>query len=303
MNWKKTFIALTFIATLFTQVSHAGIINVLWLTGNDSYNDSIAQLGTGGSDDASTYDPLGDGSNSWNIDFWDTGLPDFSNYNALVIGSTCYGNATDSCSGSNGFFGLDIFADLILEYNSEIAAARGDRTFVSGQDADWHYTRQNNQGARDFLINAVNWAASGTGLGIVALADGHVTGNNSGWINADESFLKDELGGARQIQDSETVVIPTDSESFPINEGLTSARLSNWGTSSHTYFTKSELDTNEWKSINDFAVLDGDNSVTLVTASEAGGGTTGPKPIPEPSVFILLSIAMCGFARKRLNSK
>ncbi|NMP30219.1 PEP-CTERM sorting domain-containing protein [Thalassotalea sp. M1531] len=291
MKLISKFILVTLLLTTFS--SKAGIIDVLWLSGNTNYNDYIATMAAGGANDAANYDPLLDGSNSWNIDFWANGAaaPDLTTYDALVIGSTCYGASLHSCSGSNGFFGLDIYADNILNNKAAIESARGSRTFVSGQDADWHMTRSNNMDAMAFLINAVNWAASGTGLGIVALADGHQISPGNGWINDNNSFLKDEIGGARLTGDSESVVIPTDSEDFPINEGLTSAKLSNWGVSSHTYFDKSLLDASKWKAINDYSVLDGPNAVTIVTASEASG-STDPNDIPEPQTLVLFALSL-----------
>ena len=105
------------------------------------------------------------------------------------------------------------------------------------------------------------------------------------------SVLKDEIGGARLTGDSESVVIPTDSEDFPINEGLTSAKLSNWGVASHTYFDKSLLDASKWKAINDYSVLDGPNAVTIVTASEASG-STDPNDIPEPQTLVLFALSL-----------
>jgi hypothetical protein len=66
--------------------------------------------------------------------------------------------------------------------------------------------------------------------------------------------------------------------------------LSNWTTSSHTYFEKNSLDSNEWLSINDFGVLGGENSVTIVTASTADGDTDGgnddPVDTPPDSVSV-----------------
>lgn len=305
MKFTKYLVAV--LAVLTFNSANAAVIDVLWLSGNTNYNNSISTLAAGGTNDAANYDPLGDGSNSWNISFWTNGaaVPDLSIFDALVIGSTCYGALNDSCSGNNGFFGLDIYADNILNNKSAIESARGSRTFVSGQDADWHFTRDGSStdraDSRAFLVNAVNWAASGTGLGIVALADGHRVSPGNGWINDDDSFLKDEIGGARATGDSESVLIPTDSESFPINEGLTSTKLSGWGTSSHTYFDKNSLDTSKWKAINDYGVLGGPNAVTIVTASEAGGGTGGPQDIPEPGSILLLALSLVLFKRHNLR--
>ena len=157
--------------------ANAAPISVLWLSGDATYNAAVGELGAGGSRDAVTYDPDGNGSNSWSIDFWGSGTPTFSNYDALVIGSICEPDCATDFDGGGGFFGNGVQPDLVLSNKSEISAARGDRVFVSGQDADWHFWKDSSltdrEDARAFLINAVNWAASGSGLGIVALADGY----------------------------------------------------------------------------------------------------------------------------------
>ena len=44
---------------------------------------------------------------------------------------------------------------------------------VTGQDADWHYINcpgpRNFDGPQGFLLDAINWAGSGTGMGAVFL--------------------------------------------------------------------------------------------------------------------------------------
>lgn len=282
-------IAVSSFAIFSTQAS-ASIIDVLWASGTNNYNQQITSLGAGGSSDASTYDPDGDGSLSWNIDFWSSGSIDFSLYDVLVIGSTCYGGLNSSCNSSTGFFNLGVLPqNNVLTAKTEIEEARGTRTFVSGQDADWHFINGGSTvsaNARAFLVNAVNWAASGSGLGIVALTDGYFSSPGNGWIADTNSFLANELGNARNIGNSESVIIPDSSEAFPVNEGLTTASLSNWGTSSHTYFAKDQLDNSEWLSINDFGVLGGDNAVTIVTSSTADGDTDGGNDDDTPVVTV-----------------
>ena len=307
MTLRKLLFILAFLPTIFAGAANASLINVLWVSGTTTYNTNISALGDGQAQDVSTYDPDSNGSLSWDIDFWSAGSVTFSDYDVLVIGSSCFGGTGSNCNNTSGFFGLGVLPqNNVLLFENEISTARGNRTFVSGQDADWHFMNDaaDSADARAFLINAVNWAASGTGLGIVALTDGHTSGGagNIGWLSHDDSFLSSELSGARNAGDSETVIIPASSASFPINEGLTSASLSNWGTSSHTFFEKSELDSNEWLSINDYAVLDGDNAVTIVTASQASGGTTGSNDIPEPASLAILSLGvMLLLARRQLH--
>ena len=290
----------TLMALSLVPAANAAVIDILWLGGTTTYNNNISQLGAGGTRDAATYDPDLDGSNSWNIDFWSAGTPDFSAYDALVIGSTC----TPACGGTNGFFSLGVQPDLVLAHKTELDAARGDRTFVSGQDADWHYQNDSSpdrDDARAFLINAVNWAASGNDLGIVALADSYITSGNNGWLTNANSFLAADINNSRTTKQEESVLIPGAAEAaFPINEGLTSDKLSNWGTSSHTAFAKAALDPLIWRSINDSG-SDSLLAVTIVSAETAGGGTT--PTIPEPGTLLLLLFGAGGlmFRRRRVR--
>lgn len=263
----------------FTAVGFAAPINVLWYGVDDAYNAGMQQLAT----QASAYDPAGDGSLEWNLSFWNEGdiLPDFENYDVFVIGS-----------GGSGFFS-SFDKSRLLSASSDISDARGSRTFLSGQDADWHVINGSNPQADGFLINAVNWAASGSGLGIVSLTDGW-EGDGGNWWLDDNSFLRDELiGNVRYFQD-EGVIIPDSTSDFPVNEGLTTAGLSNWSVSSHSGFLKNGMPG--YLSIND-AGSNSDYSVTVVTADHAGGGTDGgddPVSVPEPSTLIFLGSSFLG---------
>jgi len=259
------------------------VIDVLWYGQTPTYNQHISNLASA----ASNYDPWGDGALDWNLTFWnpDDPTPDFSQYDTLVIGNA---------------FSSNFNVSRLLNSKEEIEAARGSRTFLSGQDADLHYIR--NLGSRPdgpfgFLVNAVNWAGSGTDLGIVSLPDGH-RGTGSRWWLHENSFLKDELEGNLSYFTEEWVVIPTETSDFPVNEGLTTAGLSNWQQSSHLGFNK---DIPGYLSINDAGSYPG-WAVTIVTASEASGGTGGSQKVPEPTTTIALfgfgSIAL-KFLRKR----
>lgn len=271
------------------NVASASSIDVLWTSGSAGYNSSIAALGAGQSDDAVSYDPNGDGSLSWNITFWNAGdTIDFTSYDVLVAGSS--------------FDSID-FAGTVLSSKSDIEAARGSRTFLSGQDADFHYRfgLNNDNGPRGFLINAVNWAASGTDLGIVSMNDGWA-GTGSTWWLDDDSFLKSELDGFAEYFQDESVFLGVGQEGFPVNEGLTSAGLSNWGTSSHAGFS---VGIPGYTAIN----FEGSNSsgrpITIVTQGFAGGGTDGGDdtmvtvPLPATGWMLLAGLGALGVMRRR----
>ena len=83
--------------------------------------------------------------------------------------------------------------DAGLNDKAAISAARGDRTIISGTDADFHSIRGDTglcvpfngcsywDGARGYLVNIVNWAASGNRLGVVALLDGEFLSVDQRW--------------------------------------------------------------------------------------------------------------------------
>ena len=273
-----SFICSMAIALLTANAANAASLKVLWYGQTDAYNAKISEI----ANKAPTFDPQGDGSLDWDLTIWNPQdpAPEFSDYDVLAIGT-----------GSQfQMFNFDITG--ILNNKEAISAARGNRTFLSGQDADHHYNynvgpRPN--GPLGFLINAVNWAGSGQGMGIVALTDGHGGVNpppslrQRWWLN-ENSFLKDELEGYVSYFLEDSVVIPTATSDFPVNEGLTTADLSNWSTSAHAAFDKN---IPGYLSINDAGSHPG-YSVTIVTASEADGSTLGPEPekVPEPSSIL-----------------
>ena len=265
---------------MVSSVATAANIDVLWYGGSSSYNTSMATFAAG----AGAFDPAGDGSNTWNVTFWNAGdgTPVFGNYDVLVVGSPDSGFST----------GMD--PARLLAAKTGIEAARGSRTFLSGQDADWHVI-SGLAAAKAFTYDAVNWAATGTGLGIVSMTDGWAGSGSQWWLDTN-SFLRSELSGYVSYFQEESVVIPASSAGYPVNEGVTTASLSNWGTSSHAGFDKS---IPGYLSINDAGSKPG-FAVTILTASSAGGGTGGgdepPTGVPEPGTMMLLASGLIGLA-------
>ena len=291
-------------STLFAATySQAATIDVLWLgSSNEDYETAIQGL----ADTAGSVGP-----NTWNMTFWadDTGgetvpVPDFGAYDVFVVGSTYQVSGTISrgrntirgnYTAADNYYGIGVDAQRVVDNSDAIEAERGERTFLSGQDADWHYL--NNQvgrgydGPEGFMINAVNWAASGAGLGIVSMTDRIARGE--GWWTAEGSFLADELGDNVFVASDDSVFIGDGQDSFPINTDLTDAGLSTWGTSSHAGFN--EIDG--YTRIN----FENDNSqgfgITIVTSGQEDGGIggppdSGPPPIPLPAAAWMLILAL-----------
>jgi hypothetical protein len=273
-----------FAALAAAALAQAASINVLWYGQSAAYNTTMTTLAAG----AGTYDPASNGSLDWNLTIWNSSdpTPDFSAYNVLVI-------------GSSQAFTMGFDASRLLAAKTSIEAARGTRTLLSGQDADYHYwfgPGAVDNGPRGFLINAVNWAGSGSGLGIVSLPDGF-SGSGSEWWNNPSSFLAAELAGAAAYFQEDDVVIPVSTAGFPVNEGLTTAGLSDWRIASHAGF--SSMPTG-YISINDAGNRPG-SFVTILTESEASGCTTGcgGGTVSTPATPVLLVTALAGLALVR----
>lgn len=227
-----------------SSLVQATSIDVLWYTYADpsseyvSFYSSLAGSGPGS---AGSY-PESSGL-TWNLSFFgpSSAPPSFGTYDVLVIAS---GEAFRT-GAPGGPLATPNYSG-ILDNRSAIEAARGIRSFISGADADFHAVRGdsglcpgagcgNFDGARGYVINAVNWAATGAGLGIVSFYHGEFPG--SFWWNDASSFLRAELQGNWVALRENAVVIPPSAASFPFNEGLTSAGLSGWTWSFHGRFS------------------------------------------------------------------
>lgn len=194
----------------------------------------------------------------WNLTYWQAGdsVPDLTKFNVLVIesGEAFLTAPPDGPPARPNFSG-------ILENKTAIEAARGDRTFITTSDADFHAVRGDAgnvrvdlhaprrsgrcvpaitapdcwDGALGHAVNAINWAGSSHGLGIVSFLDGEFEGS-FWWTHAD-SFLRDELDGYVDYAGSEQNPIINPCQALhPLNAGLTSTGLSNWTNSFHATF-------------------------------------------------------------------
>jgi hypothetical protein len=241
----------------------AGMINVLWYTGGistfsanfASYSAALASLAAAA--------PSAPGGNTWNITQWNSGPEPSGAFNVLVTASPEGPWAT-----SPNYAAIQAAAPGIT---------LGDRVMLTGLDADWHYINNpgpaNFNGPKGFLLDSINWAGSGTGLGAVFL--GSYT--QTGFVFTGQS----QTSNVNQ----DDVRIPAAFASFPINTGLTSAGLSNWGQSSHSVYTIS--DTTRWTGIN--TVGASTTSFVTIVSGNAGGGIS-ISSVPEPASLTLLGI-------------
>ena len=252
-----------FLTSLIALVAGLGLslqpraepLDVLWYTyaaADSEYRRKISQL-------ARMVHTLPQSTGlSWNLTYWQAGepAPNLFAFDVLVVenGEAFLTGASDGKAAKPDFSG-------ILEYKAAIEAARGNRTFITTSDADFHAIRGdagNNpidsaagnrgrrcvpaitapdcwDGALGHAVNAINWAGSGNGLGIVSFLDGEFEGS-FWWTHAD-SFLRDELHGYVDYagSDQNPIINPCQAQQ-PLNAGLTSIGLSNWINSFHATF-------------------------------------------------------------------
>ena len=291
----RYFIAVLALVGLFGS-AHAASINVLWYT----YADPLSQYrgaSSGINDIASRAPTYPEGSGlSWNLTFFDNNsiTPDFAAYDVLVTES---GEAFRT--GAPGGALATPNYDAILNNQSAISAARGERTIISGTDADFHAIRGDTgqcaafagcgfwDGARGYLVNMVNWAASGNGLGIVALLDGEfILPIADRWWQKPTSFLHDELAGRVQYFRDNAPVISPEADAYPLNDGLTSLGLSNWRNSFHAGF----IDVPGYTGTV-FSTLRPGVPVSIATSAFITA-PTAPVPLPSALLPLLLSLVV-----------
>lgn len=314
--------ATVFVGLAFQNVgARADTINVLWYT----WADPASEYRNGGlsaiaADAASNAQSAG---NTWAITQWGMGdaLPSLDNFDVLVIESGApfrTGTTSPYWPTSSAYAG-------ILNNKSAIEAARGDRTFLTATDADFHAIRGDSgncaafsgcavwDGARGHLINAIDWAGSGNALGIVALLNINEFDQNpyiSGlpaseryWWDNSDSFLYDELHGYfRTITSSNTASITAAAADLALNEGLTSQGLSEWRNSFHGEFLD---DTPNYSEVVDSAFNTG-YAYAMASVDTVGGGRGGSdsNDVPEPTsaALLLLGVAMIAQAARQRSA-
>jgi len=235
-----------FACATLSGAAHATAIDVLWYTYADpasEYRQKITLL-------SGIVHTLPQSSGlSWNLTYFTPAspAPNFAAYDVLVIES---GEAFRTGVNPAGPHATPDYSG-ILNNSVAIEAARGDRTFITGADSDYHAIRGDSgnvgrcspvitspacwDGALGHSVNAINWAAGGNGLGIVSFLDGEFP--ESYWWSHADSFLRSELSGYVTYAGSDNnPVIDTLAAGFPLNSGLTSLGLSYWTNSFHAFF-------------------------------------------------------------------
>jgi hypothetical protein len=298
-------------AAAFSGPAQAATINILWYTYADpasEYRQKISEL----SGVVQTFSQTG-GLN-WNLTYWEPGgaTPNLTSFNVLVIES---GEAFRT-GAPNGALATPDYSG-ILNNRAAIEAARGDRTFITAADSDFHAVRGDTgnipddpnapdgggkcspaisspdcwDGALGHSVNAINWAASGNGLGIVSFLDGEF--NGSFWWTHPDSFLHDELAGKVSYSGSEQApVINPVQALYPLNYGLTSQGLSDWDNSFHAFISP----ISGYTAIVDSSTRPG-FAVALATSLFADAPTTPitglpVTPIDEPGTLLLVSLGL-----------
>jgi hypothetical protein len=294
-------------SVLSINFSWAATIDVLWYTYADTASEYMSTI-TSISANAHTYV---DGSGlAWNLSFWrpgDTTTPNFIDYDVLAIHS---GEAWRTNPNPESPYAIPDYSG-ILDNSVGIEVARGDRTFLTGADADFHAVRGDSghcpgdgcglwDGALGHMVNAVNWAANGDGLGIVSFLDGEFDG--SYWWENENSFLKNELQGyvtyfkGTHGTREDSPLIPSEAAAHPSNQGLSSLGLSDWTWSFHAGFSDGD------------PLTSGIPGYTEIVHSDLGAGYAAAiatmAPVPIPAAFWLFgsALGLLGWMKRRRDN-
>jgi hypothetical protein len=287
MNMRISAASLSLLLSISASAS-ADSINVLWWT----YADPASEYRTGIANLAGFVGTLPAASGlQWNLTFFDatSPTPNFADYDVLVIES----GEPFRTGAPGGPLATPEYSG-ILNNKTAIQAARGDRTFISGADADFHAVRGDTgnvpnseggvcsppliapncwDGALGHVVNSINWAGSGRGLGIVSFVAAEFPGSQ--WWLDPNSFLRDELNGFLSLfgtgSRENVVVIPAAAAAFPVNSGLTALGLSDWDQSFHAGFSHA---VPGYTPIVD-ATGHADTAVAIASTATAAGGTSG----------------------------
>jgi hypothetical protein len=251
------------VGALFGEAPARPPINVLWYSGGVVAESRDYKLAVTHLISQAARAPT---PNAWTITFWDSGPRPAGSFNVLVVASSVGRWATPPN-----------YSALIAAVE---AASFGSRVMITGQDADWHYLGSPGpdsfDGPQGFLIDAINWAGSGEGLGGVFLSP-DVNPPLTGGSTPTSMFAG---LGTRSTFRGEALIIPSAYASFPINQGLTSEKLSDWKYAYHEIWR--DFDGSRWIAIN---VTPSGEAVTLVSAATAAGATT---PRPRGLVEVLM---------------
>jgi hypothetical protein len=313
MAWNIRRLVVVLLLGLAPLAAHCQSINVLWYTyahPDSTYRQTIQKL----ADVVHTLPRAG--GLRWKLTFFgpDTPAPAFGDHNVLVIHSAEAGftgrNVPPPGDGGPGPPNATPDYRGILKNKAAIETARGERTFITGSDADVHAINGDSgnappgdpanarprtcqpvitasscwDGALGHLVNAVNWAGSGRGLGIVSLVAAEYPGA-MWWVHPD-SFLRAELQGRvtvfwdRDKKRENNPLISAVAQRYPLNYGLTSKGLGNWKNSFHAGISRS---IPGYAAIVE-STLDPHLAVAIATATFASAAANGPPPAAGSSV-------------------